>query len=410
MAKALHYQSVLLELAKSDWRDLSRALTKITELEAHHLDVERVGVWLFNADRNAIVCEDLYLLKEDQHLRGTVLCAKDYPHYFQALEESRILPAVDALTDPRTSEFAEGYLKPQGIASMMDVPIRLAGKVIGIICHEQVGAKRDWSLEEQEFASSVADMVSLAYTAAARHRAEQALQEKTRELERSNQELESFAYVASHDLQEPLHSIIAFADRLNGMEATEIEDKGRDLLLRLQRSALRMQRLIDDLLDYSRIDSRKSPIEKIELDLFLSEVKADLEFRLNESGGRLEFSTLPAIEADPLQVRRLFQNLIANALKFRRPDLAPLIKISGRRLTNGFCEIAIEDNGIGFEEKYLEQIFKPFTRLNPHSAFEGSGIGLAVCRKIVRRHGGEITARSELGRGSRFIFTLPLAK
>jgi light-regulated signal transduction histidine kinase (bacteriophytochrome) len=236
------------------------------------------------------------------------------------------------------------------------------------------------------------------------------LQEKTAELERSNQELESFAYVASHDLQEPLHSIIAFVDRLEAMDESEVKTKGRDLLHRLQRSALRMQRLINDLLDYSRINVHKHPAKNIELKPFLAEILADLEFRLNESGGHLESGTLPRIHADPFQVRQLFQNLIANALKFRRPEAAPLIKISGRELPDGFCEITIEDNGIGFEEKYLDQIFKPFTRLNPQSAFEGSGIGLAVCRKIVQRHGGEIAAHSELGRGSRFYFTLPLAK
>ncbi|HKY64096.1 MAG TPA: ATP-binding protein [bacterium] len=409
MAKTLRYQPVLLDLAKSDWRDLGRSLTKITELDAHSLEVQRVGIWLFNPERSAIVCEELYLLQEDQHLRGTVLYAKDYPRYFQALEESRILPAEDAVNDPRTSEFAEGYLKPQGISSMMDVPVRLEGKVVGILCHEHVGEKREWSPEDQEFATSVADMVSLAYTAAARHRAEAALHEKTQELERSNQELESFAYVASHDLQEPLHSIIAFVDRLNGMKTAELEEKGGDLLLRMQRSALRMQRLIDDLLEYSRIGLRKGPMERIELKPFLAELAADLEYRLNESGGRLEVAAAPDVSADPFQVRRLFQNLIANSLKFRRPGVAPLVKVSGRVLEGRFCEIEVEDNGIGFEEKYAEQIFKPFTRLNPHSAFEGSGIGLAVCRKIVERHGGTITARSVPGKGSRFCFTLPSA-
>jgi len=134
---------------------------------------------------------------------------------------------------------------------------------------------------------------------------------------------------------------------------------------------------------------------------------ADLEYRVNESGGRLEFGELPAVHADPTQLRCLFQNLIANALKFRQATLPPRVKISGRIVADGFCEITVEDNGIGIEEAYLEQIFKPFTRLNPYSAYEGSGIGLAVCRKIVLRHGGKITAHSELGRGTRFVFSLP---
>jgi signal transduction histidine kinase len=406
--KALRYQAGLLELAKSDVTDLGEALAKIAEVDARTLGVERVGIWLFSPNRNRIVCQDLYLNKQNRHEQGMELLAEDYPVYFQALKESRILPADDALEDPRTHEFAEGYLKPYGISSMMDVPFRLGGEVVGIVCHEHIGPARVWSLEDQEFASSVADMVSLAFITAGRLKAEKALQEKTEELERSNKELEQFAYVASHDLQEPLHLIMAFADRLQSLQDEVKKDKMPDYVHRMQRSARRMRLLIDDLLQFSRVTTRAKPFVRVDLRAGVLEVIKDLELRLTETEGEVVLGALPEVFADALQMRQLFQNLIVNALKFRRPGVPPRVSIGSRNLESGFVRITVKDNGIGFDEKYLEQIFRPFSRLHSYFEYEGSGIGLAICQKIVSRHGGEITAKSVPGEGSEFTFTLPL--
>ncbi|MCC6273904.1 MAG: GAF domain-containing protein [Deltaproteobacteria bacterium] len=406
--RVLRYQAGLLELAKSPPADLAEALRKITEVDSKTLGVARVGIWLFNEDRSEIVCQDVYLRTDDRHQSGQKLLAQNYPAYFQALEESRILPASDARHDPRTREFTEGYLVPQQIFSMMDVPIRLGGKVVGIVCHEQVGALRDWSLEDQDFASSIADMVSLAYAAEERRKAEEALQEKTAALERSNRELERFAYVATHDLQEPLLLIIAFADRLERLLGSGTDLQVLDYLRRIQRSGERMRELIDDLLQFSRVTTQAKPFEELELGRILAEVRKDLELRFAASGGRLELGPLPRVFADASQMRQLFQNLLGNALKFRDPRRAPVLRVAGRTISEKFCEISVEDNGIGFEEKYLEQIFRPFTRLHSRSEYEGSGIGLALCEKIVLRHGGTLTAQSRPGHGSKFLFTLPL--
>ncbi|HCU24013.1 MAG TPA: hypothetical protein DF383_03270 [Deltaproteobacteria bacterium] len=408
--RALRYQSVLLDLAKSDWGDLPTALAKITELDARNLEVTRVSIWLFTPDRSKIVCQDMFSLQENSHSLGSDFLAKDYPRYFKALEKSRNIAAHDAVNDPRTSEFSGGYLASQAITSMLDVPFRLGGEVIGILCHEHVGPPRHWSHEDQEFASSVADIVSLVYAAEARRQAERALQKKSEELEQSNKELERFAYVASHDLQEPLYLIIAFSDRLQSRHADGLGDAGLELVRRIQRSAERMRHLVDDLLAFSRLGSKSRPFQRVELEDILAEVQKDLELRFRESHGKLHVEKLPAVEADPSQIRQLLQNLIVNALKFRRPELNPLVSVRSRDLDNGFCEITVEDNGIGFEEKYIEQIFRPFSRLHSYAEYQGSGIGLAVCQKIVQRHGGEITAHSQVGAGSKFIFTLPLAK
>lgn len=406
--RVLRYQAGLLELAKAPAGGLEAALRRITEVDSRTLGVARVGIWLFNEDRSQIVCQDVYLQREDQHLSGQVLLAQNYPVYFQALEESRILPADRAREDPRTREFTEGYLVPQDIFSMMDVPIRLGGKVVGIVCHEQVGAVREWSHEDQDFASSIADTVSLAFVAEERRKAEEALQEKTAALERSNRELERFAYVATHDLQEPLLLIIAFADRLEKLLGKAVEPQALDYLRRIQRSGERMRELIDDLLQFSRVTTQAKPFEEVELGKILTEVRKDLELRFTESGARLQVESLPRVLADASQMRQLFQNLLGNALKFRSRDRIPEIRVRGRLVSEKFCEISVEDNGIGFEQKYLEQIFRPFSRLHSRSEYEGSGIGLALCEKIVLRHGGVLTAKSALGHGSQFICTLPL--
>lgn len=183
--RVILFQKALLELAKSDQFDLSLALKRITEVDAKTLNVERVSIWLFSNDRSEIVCEELYRLSEDAHEKGLRLQAREYPRYFQALEESRIIPANGARRDPRTNEFTKSYLVPLGITSMMDIPVRLHGQVAGIVCHEHTGPTRVWALEEQDFAASVADLVSLALEATERKRAEEAVSKLSRALEQA---------------------------------------------------------------------------------------------------------------------------------------------------------------------------------------------------------------------------------
>jgi signal transduction histidine kinase len=234
------------------------------------------------------------------------------------------------------------------------------------------------------------------------------------ELERSNRELQDFAFVASHDLQEPLRKIQAFGDRLKSKYGNELTDEGQDYLARMQNAAQRMHRLINDLLTFSRVATKAQPFVEIDLNEIAKDVLDDMETSLQESGATVETGHLPTIEADPLQMRQLFQNLIGNALKFHRRDVAPIVKINGEPLSgekNGEAatyRITVEDNGIGFDEKYLDRIFTPFQRLHGRGEYEGTGIGLAVCRKIVERHGGTLTASSREGSGSTFVVTLPI--
>lgn len=279
--------------------------------------------------------------------------------------------------------------------STTKMPLRdPAGRVIGVVC------------------------VSADITA--RRLADEKLKHFAAQLERSNAELQSFASAASHDLQEPLRKIQAFGDRLKAKCAGELGPQGLEYLERMLNAAGRMQVLIQDLLKLSRVASHAQPFEKCDLGQVVAGVLGDLEVAIEAKGALLEVGPLPAIEADPVQMRQLFQNLIANALKFQKPGQAPVVKISARIFTaqgdepigaprgSELCELAIEDNGIGFEQKFAEQIFVVFQRLHTRESYEGTGIGLAVCRKITDRHKGTIVAKGCAGQGACFLITLPL--
>ncbi|MEZ7276723.1 ATP-binding protein [Pseudoalteromonas sp. 68 DY56-GL68] len=237
------------------------------------------------------------------------------------------------------------------------------------------------------------------------------------ELSRSNRELEEFAFVASHDLQEPLRKIQAFSDRLESMFKNELGEKGIDYISRMKNAAQRMSNLINDLLEFSRVTTRGKDFIDTDLNSIVDEVLDDLEIAIKEAGAEVSVMTLPHIQADPSQMLQLFLNILSNAVKFRREDVAPLISIDYERIEefsanhNSNVEwevITISDNGIGFSEEYLEKIFVPFQRLHGRSQYKGTGIGLSVCRRIVERHGGEITASSRVGEGATFILKLPV--
>jgi PAS domain S-box-containing protein len=252
---------------------------------------------------------------------------------------------------------------------------------------------------------------------AVRKEAEERAQAFAAELQRSNQELERFASVASHDLQEPLRKIQAFGDRLQSKIGDTVDETSREYLIRMRAAAARMRTLINDLLTFSRVGTRALTLARVDLRQEAEQVVSDLENRIQQADGRVELGPLATINADALQMRQLLQNLIANGLKFHRPGVPPVVRVEGRFVgadasngdsrTERSYEITVSDNGIGFEEAYLDRIFELFQRLHGRNEYEGTGIGLAICRKIVERHGGTITARSSPGQGATFIVNLP---
>jgi PAS domain S-box-containing protein len=245
----------------------------------------------------------------------------------------------------------------------------------------------------------------------ARDELEQRVVERTAELERSNRELQDFAFIASHDLQEPLRKIRAFGEMIVRGSGNILSEQSLDYLARMNKAVSRMHELLTSLLDYSRVTTKAAPFKRINLNQSVEASLSNLEILIRENRGHVEVGPLPTLEAEPVQMVQLFQNLIGNALKFRRSPEAPFIRIYANPGASGkdiaVYQILIEDNGIGFDEKDLAHIFVPFHRLHGRSTYEGVGMGLAICKKIVGRHGGEITAKSKLGKGSTFILTLP---
>jgi PAS domain S-box-containing protein len=244
-------------------------------------------------------------------------------------------------------------------------------------------------------------------------RADDRLRAYATKLERSNRELETFASVASHDLQEPLRKIRAFGDRLVTKHAAALNPEGRDYLARMTSAAARMQELIDNLLTFSRVVTKPEPFVRVDLGEIARGVVTDLEARIDETRGRLDIGDLPVVEADATQMHQLLQNLLANALKFHRAGVSPVVIVRSRVVTDGAkgvaagYEITVRDNGIGFEAEHAERIFGVFQRLHGRSEYAGTGIGLAICRRVVERHNGTIVARAVLGEGATFTIRLP---
>jgi light-regulated signal transduction histidine kinase (bacteriophytochrome) len=234
-----------------------------------------------------------------------------------------------------------------------------------------------------------------------------ALLRRAAELARSNAELEQFASIASHDLQEPLRKVQTFAAQLTAREHERLSEEGQDFLRRMSDAAGRMRSLIDDLLMFSRVSTKGRPFVEVDLDAVVSQVLVDLELSTEETGARLTIGELPVVAADPVQMRQLLQNLLGNALKFRREGVVPEVGVSAV-VTDGVAELTIQDNGLGFEAQYATRIFRAFERLHGARAYPGTGIGLALCRKIVERHHGTITADGQAGSGATFTVRLPV--
>jgi PAS domain S-box-containing protein len=351
------------------------------------------GLCMFDADQRLIVCNERYL-----HMYGFSpdvvkpgISLREIMEYSVALGNYRREDAERAIAErPTTADKREHAVLHQRLND---------GRVIAVMHQPMVHG------------GSVATYEDVTQTV----RAEEALRDYARKLERSNRELQDFASIASHDLQEPLRKIEAFGDRLKAKCGDDLSDVGRMYIDRMQDAANRLRSLINDLLTYSRVTTKARPFVPVDLGRIAAEVMSDLQVTIEQAGARVELGELPEVEADPTQMRQLLQNLLSNALKFRRPGVPPVVRIGGRvhgpeRATGGgsLCTVTVADNGIGFKPGYAERIFGIFQRLHGRNEYPGTGIGLATCRKILERHGGTITASSQPGKGATFVFTLPI--
>lgn len=256
-----------------------------------------------------------------------------------------------------------------------------------------------------------------------RKEAAEAMAAANAKLERRNRALRDFAYIASHDLQEPLRKIRAFSSLVLEDHGDDVGETGHDYLIRVQEAAERMSQLINDLLVYSRVTTQAQPFESVDLEQVVRDVRSDLDLRISEVNGTVEIGDLPTVEGDPTQIRQVIQNLISNGLKFHAPDEPPHVRVeaavepvseelqqSGRldASCTEVCRLTVSDDGIGFDESYTDRIFSPFKRLRGRDEYEGTGMGLAICQRILERHGGDITAESTPGEGTTFTVLLPV--
>ncbi len=538
----MHNQA-LGQLSRSEATErggIHAAFQEITKVAARALEVERVSVWLFDRGQTKIICRDLYERSWNRHSSGFSLFASDYPSYFKALALNRVIAAEDAAVDQRTREFSETYLKPNAITSMLDAPIRLQGRSVGVVCHEQVGRPRNWSPEDEAFAGSVADFVAIALEAEDRKRAqhalreseeryralyedipsmyftldtegkilsvnrfglehlgystiemlgqpvtnffheedreaarrhlahcakhpetisewelrkickdgraiwvkeyvrvrrgtddnlvflvvceeiterkqaeermrqfnmelEQAVAERTAQLQVANKELESFSYSASHDLRAPLRSISGFSEALLADYADKLDVKAEDYLKRIRTASKRMSQLIDALLALSRITRREMRRTGVDLSDLAHSIASDL--RAAHPDRDVEFVIAPGLQvnADPTLMRILLENLLGNAWKYTARAALPRIEV-GAKDENGAPTFFIRDNGVGFDPDLAETLFMPFHRLHSKKEFEGEGIGLTTVHRIMQRHGGRVWAEGQVDQGATFYF------
>jgi len=409
----VHHQRTLVKLSKHANDGLLAVIRGMTEETAATLNVERTSIWLLSAEADELICQDLYRRSTEVHEDGLRLRTASYPAYVQAVENSRIVAANDARNDPRTNELTDSYLVPLGITSMMEVPIRLHGQLLGVICCEHVGPPRTWTLEEQDFAASLADMIALQIEANERRKAERALArvnkhlaETVRELRRSNKELQDFAYVTAHDLKAPLRGIGTLTDWIASDYADKFDAQGQEQLGLLKGRVSRMSELIDGILHYSEIGRTSRCRESVDLNGLLPEVIAQLS-PSDEMKITIE-DPLPTLVIEKVQLIQVFQNLIGNAIKY-------MDKPQGRIRINctsdeQFWTFSVSDNGPGIDEKYFDKIFQMFQTLTRRDELESTGIGLSVVKKIVELHGGTVWVESQIGEGTTFSFTLAKQK
>lgn len=322
--------------------------------------------------------------------------------YQQAYRQGRVSAIADitkANIQPNHKEFLLKY----GVKANLVVPILLRENLWGLLIVHQCDTERQWSNLEIELLQQLANQIGIALAQA------QLLSQETRqreELARSNSELEQFAYVASHDLQEPLRMVTSYLQLLQRRYKGSLDAKADEFIDYAVDGAVRMQALINDLLSFSRVNTRGQPFVRVDCSTVFQRAIANLKIAIEESGAIITHDPLPEVMADATQLTQIFQNLIGNAIKFRKEGQVQ-IHIGVVKESENEWQFSVKDNGIGIEAQYSDRIFVLFQRLHGRSMYPGTGIGLAICKKIVERHGGRIWVESELGKGSIFYFTIP---
>ncbi|MEH2078696.1 MAG: ATP-binding protein [Nostoc sp.] len=416
--KLRQHHQVLAELAnhKAVFEgNLEIAFKVITEKVANALEVERVSVWLFNSERTKLQCISLYERSNQTHSAGLERNLTDYLIYFKALVVSRTIAVSDTRTDPRVQELWD-MLEPNNIVSLIDTSLWLGGQMAGTVLYEQVDIPRKWELSEQNFVSSIAEIVALTLEVCDRKRAESALCEAKEAAKVANRAKSTFLGNINHDLRTPLNSILGITEALKEQVYGPVSEEQRQSLNMLESNGKNLLELINQILDFTDTESSKIEMQLAATsiqglcDSSLSFVK-HLAFQKNIRLRAQIPKELEPIQVDEPRIRQVFINLLTNAIKFTREGGEVWIEVQPSS-TNEYIFISVVDTGIGMLSDDLFKLFQPFVQVenasNPRSP--GTGLGLVIVQKIVEMHGGTVHAESQLGKGSRFTVKLPWKK
>jgi PAS domain S-box-containing protein len=401
--------------------DIHKGYQLITENAANVMGVERASIWLLQNDQQELYCADIYSVVDSTHNSGTVLRSEDFPTYFKSLKEGRAIAADDAVTDPRTYEFAGSYLRPLQIMSMLDAPIWASGKLTGVICHEHTKTPRRWMDHEVSFAGELADQVTQVILNAEQKKAEEALKQLNRDLEQRVKERteeiqkilknkDDFINQLGHDLKNPLGPLI---NLLPILEKHSTREQDKEMFEVVYRNVQYMKDLVQKTLELAQLNSPNTHLhyESIDLSKIIHSVVDTNQFFFKEHNISVNIQTPESIElfADELRLEEVFTNLFNNSVKYSPNGGTIFLNVTKN---DSDVLVTLTDEGQGMNPEQLAHVFDEYYKADgSRHDFKSSGLGLPICRRIVEKHGGKIWVESDgIGKGSSFFFTIPTKK